>query len=441
VSIVDLKEWAEATPDSVAELRDVDLGNEVQRKLFTQLRELQMIELQEIRQGLTVRTTSFVGSVRVGSATIRIRPKIDAKGFSTLLGYALGLAQIHFLPEQEIELATRAFQDLLVVRLTSEVRRLISRGLHRQYTRRNEWLSNPRGRILFDVLAAQGAITSASLPCSYHDRDEDILPNRVLRAGLELGAQSAFDSVVRTRALQTAALMRESVGHASLEPNTFKLLARHTGRLTSHYAPAFRLIRLLQAGHGISPIPDGPTIPLPGFLFDMNVLFQEALGRFLREWTPNAQLREQYRLAEVFRYRSEYNPRQKRAPTPRPDYVVMREGRVVAIADAKYRDLWTTDLPRDILYQLSVYALSQPDCKTATILYPTNDATASEARVSINDPVAVAQRAEVVLRPVNLDSFAELLRTPRSAATERGRREFAEYLIYGNRAGVKLRTS
>ena len=47
-----------------------------------------------------------------------------------------------------------------------------------------------------------------------------------------------------------------------------------------------------------------------------------------------------------------------RAPTPRPDYVMSRGGHIVAIADAKYRDLWKRDLPSGMLYQLSVYALS-----------------------------------------------------------------------------------
>ena len=57
------------------------------------------------------------------------------------------------------------------------------------------------------------------------------------------------------------------------------------------------------------------------------------------------------------RYRPGFNPRRQRSPTPKPDYVLFRHGHVVAIADAKYRDLWEQSLPPSMLYQLSVYGI------------------------------------------------------------------------------------
>jgi 5-methylcytosine-specific restriction enzyme subunit McrC len=134
----------------------------------------------------------------------------------------------------------------------------------------------------------------------------------------------------------------------------------------------------------------------------------------------------------VFSYQPAFNPRRKRTPTPRPDYVVRRKGRVVAIADAKYRDLWERDLPRDMLYQLSVYALSHEECRTATILYPTSASSlALESRISINDSVIGRARAQVCMRPVLLPMLADLVTQPRTAINDRRRRDYARYLVYG----------
>jgi 5-methylcytosine-specific restriction enzyme subunit McrC len=165
----------------------------------------------------------------------------------------------------------------------------------------------------------------------------------------------ALDPAIRARARRTGAVLADSVQTMPLNPSTLRSLKHSASRLTAAYDPAFALVRLLMAGCGISATPGEESLELPGFLFDMNMLFQEGLGRFLRDWLADAKVSEQYRLTDIFQYQPLFNPRAKRAPTPRPDYVMSRGNQIVAIADAKYRDLWDRDLPSGMLYQLSVY--------------------------------------------------------------------------------------
>lgn len=430
---VDLLEWQRATPESHAELRSLDLRlGPQERALLARLDQRSMVTVQELRDGVAVSTTSYVGSIRTGSLAVRIAPKLKGPPFSALLGYAVGLP-VSLLPEHDVPLTVAALQDLIISSLTTEISRLLAGGIYRTYLTREHPLATPRGRILFSHLA-RGPVTTATLPCRFDERNENVLPNRVLLAGLELAARLAVNPEIRARAQRLRATLGDRVESVLLTGDTFRALRDGSSRLTRAYEPAFGLIRLLVAGSGVGLGGGTESADLPGFLLDMNRLFQDALERFLREWLEGAEVMPQYRLQDVFRYAPDFNPRRQRSPTPRPDLVLWQRGRVVAIADAKYRDLWEHSLPPSMLYQLSVYALSHADCQTAVILYATTAASAREARIAISDPIRGGSRARVVLRPVCLPILADLVRRKRTPSDDRRRHVYAEQLAFGPKA-------
>jgi 5-methylcytosine-specific restriction enzyme subunit McrC len=110
----------------------------------------------------------------------------------------------------------------------------------------------------------------------------------------------------------------------------------------------------------------------------------------------------------------------------------MDHGQVCSILDAKYRDLWEHEVPMHWLYQLAIYALSQPEGIDAIILYPTMEAEAREARVAIHDPVYGTGRAHVVLRPVNLLRLDRFITDQGKKQNERERMAFTRWLAFGN---------
>jgi 5-methylcytosine-specific restriction enzyme subunit McrC len=125
------------------------------------------------------------------------------------------------------------------------------------------------------------------------------------------------------------------------------------------------------------------------------------------------------------------NPRNRRPPVPRPDFGVFHQGKPVAVLDAKYRDLWEGQLPREMLYQLAVYATTQ-ELGAATILFPTTNGSATEARIAVYDPVFGRQVAQVNLRPVVLPHLEKLLMAKSGAGVLRARREYSLRLSHGN---------
>lgn len=175
---------------------------------------------------------------------------------------------------------------------------------------------------------------------------------------------------------------------------------------------------------------------LPGFFFDMNSFFERLLYRFLKENLLNFTVHEQYRLTGMIAYNSEHNPKRRRSPTPRPDFVITEGEKLVGILDAKYRDLWEQSLPRDMLYQLAVYALSQGWNGRSTILYPCTNSDSVSQVIEINEASANSGKARIFLTPVHLTRLSELLQD-KSVLARKKRAVYAENLVLG---GTNIRS-
>ncbi|HVB25758.1 MAG TPA: hypothetical protein VNG51_27725 [Ktedonobacteraceae bacterium] len=430
---ITLREWEYCTPESSdSTLAGVFLKDDPETKRIVQaLSESRTLEIAELRNGLSIRASSFIGRITLGDLQITVQPKITGAPFIRLLRYAYDLRDLDLSTVTSYVTEQSAFQELLIAQLIEEVQELISRGLQRRYVRRDEEMVSPRGTLQVHRIVRQGGVVSATLPCTYYPRIEDCLINQVLLQGLLLAARLTNDSTLLHQLYHLARPLQENVNAIRLDNHVLKKLYREMDRLTAAYRSAIKLIELLQAGEGIALNEDTATMLLPGFLFDMNLFFQTLLSRFLREHVQGYTVQDQYNIRGMMSYDPAHNPQNRQAPTLRPDYVVHRGANVVAILDAKYRDLWESRLPEHMLYQLAMYALSQPGGVEATILYPTISSDAEDARIIIRDPIYEESRASVVLRPVNLLELDELLNSSRTIGNQRKRSVFAEWLAFG----------
>ena len=428
-----LLEWQSLDPSPGSDLEGVSLSDSATRHVAAQLTQAGILEVQELRTGLHVQASSFVGRLQLGDIEVTVQPKIVQMQLVRLLRYGYGLRELRLYRPAGYAVVVDSIPDLLARQLAAEVEELLSRGFRRAYIRTEEELGSPRGRINVQGIARQGGVIRAALPCIHHPRTEDSLLNRVLLAGLRLGARITRDAALALTLNRLAATIAEGVSIARLDGVVIQQAWQSVNRLTAAYTPALTLIEMLARGRGITLDEHEARVSVPGFLFDMNRLFQAVLSRFLRENLAGLIVRDEYRLKGMLAYHPHGNPWHRTAPTPRPDYAVLDGSRVITLLDAKYMDLWERRaIGRDILYQLAIYALSQPPEATAVILYPTGDVDARDAQVEISDPVYGRSRAHVVARPVQLGRLEPLLTENIGPSAARDRAEYARWLVFGS---------
>lgn len=102
-------------------------------------------------------------------------------------------------------------------------------------------------------------------------------------------------------------------------------------------------------------------------------------------------------------------PGLKSVPTPRPDLIARHRqtGRAVGVYDMKYRDLWATSVPRDILYQLSTYALAVDSHAPSVVLYPAASGVNPDMKLAIQ--VVGGRERSVVFRAIDWSTAARLV--------------------------------
>jgi 5-methylcytosine-specific restriction enzyme subunit McrC len=426
---VDLPEWARVSPTADVRLRGFRIEGSADRELARCLAEQRVLEISGRDDGLAVRSFSHVGRIELGGITITVRPKLAANSLLELLRYAYSLRDLRLLSDASFATGEHGLQDLVIAQLQSEARELIHRGVARRYVRRSEELASPRGRIDVGRMARQRNPAATAVSCTHHPRSSDFLLNQVVRAGLELARSLALAPFLRRGIAQTAAIFAELASPLELSAAILRMARRRLDRLSATYAPILRLVEILYDSSCLDLGQGATTVRLNGFLFDMNRFFQALVGKFLRESLPNCRVQSEVSLRGMMTYAPGFNPLRRRSPLPRPDFVVMRGREEKFLLDAKYRDLWRTELPREMLYQLGIYAMSQPRGATAAILYPTEDPAATEAIIDIKEPTTEATRAHVALRPVVIPQLLALLGT--SASGERDRQTLASALAFG----------
>ncbi|MBL7492510.1 restriction endonuclease [Frankia sp. AgB1.9] len=299
--------------------------------------------------------SSTVGLVRAGDVELVLTPKVGVARLLWLIGHAQNQSGWR---DDDVDLEET--DDLvagLAVAFAHRAGRALAPGVLRGYQTVEETSPMLRGRLReADQLRTRlGRVYP--LEVRYDDYTADIPENHLLLAAtrrlLRLPGVPAATRIELHR-------LNRGLADVTQRPPGTRLPMPAVSRLNRRYQPALRLAQIVLANHGIDMpaapnAPGGPTVAATGFLFDMNKVYEDWLTATVRiALEPYGGVVEGQRVIHLD---------ESGRLAPRPDITWWRDGRCLAVLDAKYKSPKGHDFPADDLYQLIAYctALDLPE--------------------------------------------------------------------------------
>jgi 5-methylcytosine-specific restriction enzyme subunit McrC len=384
--VIELEEWRQVVrPD--LELTDAD------RALAATLAQGQegRLVVEELRAGLRVRATSWVGLVRFAGFDVRVAPKLAGEhvGLVQMLEFAAGLPGLRRLA------ASRTLEvmpdldlfDLIALLLIEATDAVVRDGLLADYVEREETVAALRGRLLADRQLTRRFGRVDLLECRFDEWETDVPENQLLAAALGVCAARVRDDAVRLRARRLAALLAEVCDPAGADLRRIRETLVYT-RLNEHYREAHALAWFVLEGLGVRDLLAAGDARSFAFLIDMNALFERFVWRVLDRLAAGRGWRVHYQRKDRSILWNEATDRSYAGVIP--DLLVGRaggSGGLLAI-DAKYKQYDLRKLGNEDVYQTFLYAFAYAGdaaLPEALVIYPASQPAAVEAALQVRD--------------------------------------------------------
>lgn len=331
-----------------------------------------------------LRARQMVGLLAAPGCSLEILPKVDPAApdekaetvrarLVSLIDLALGLdigdgqaAAMAHGADSLLEVFIRLFAD----RLLAQTRR----GLPRQYLPCEDDLPALRGRLDVTRQFTVNAVRPDRLSCRFDVLSHDIALMRVMAATvISLGKRTRMPAT--RRSLDELRFVLADV--TLLPPSSLPWDAVRIDRTNRSWESLFRLARLLMGREWQATGHDSAGHAGTSLLFPMERLFEDAVATLLRRALAGSGIEvvAQGGLKSCLGDWREDAPCEGRVFQTRPDLLLRRSGKVIAVIDTKWKRLSADPLDRKHgvsqadVYQMMAYARLY-ECERLMLLYP-----------------------------------------------------------------------
>jgi 5-methylcytosine-specific restriction enzyme subunit McrC len=343
-----------------------------QARQMAALRQRHRFDVFEWVGEATLAARQYVGAVQLGDLTIEVLPKVEGIDGTTMRRNLVAMLSTAYQLEVSVgESAGVAVQrfgllEFLVRLFANGLFVEIHRGLVRRYELREENLGVLRGRVLVAEQVRKNAAAPERIYCGFEEFTEDNPLNQVLKAALRL--LLAFSRNLDNQRVLAELLLAfegvEDVDRRRLPWNDIRI-----DRLSARYVPCLNLASLFLR-QTPPDVTAGQASGLSVF-FDMNVLFEEYIGRAAAK--ALRPLGYDVRLQDARRHLAYDDVAERDVFLLKPDIVGRVGDKAAWIIDTKWKEL-TPKKARDGVSQgdmYQMYAYSQRyECPDVVLMYP-----------------------------------------------------------------------
>ena len=314
-----------------------------------------------------LRATSYVGTIKIPSHIITIKPKIGHLNFFKMLLYS---EKISDLPSFENKVKIEEGEDLVdfMAKLFCEsMTPIIQDGIYRNYTSVVEEISTIRGKLLVVQNIRSPRISQEKFFCEYDEFSADILENQILLYCSQLLSELVASEKIKEKLVRIQQqLQKEGVSEKILD--TYHLDQITYQKFNEQYEEILKLCEFILRITWYGDFSNKEEIPINGFLYNMNTLFQnfvtKAVEKIFVDFNVDWKAREQ--ILENIPIIPDGIPTKTIDPgILKPDIVIRtKKNDPALIIDTKYKD---HDPPAADYYQSLAYALTM-DCPVLLLL-------------------------------------------------------------------------
>lgn len=305
--------------------------------------------------GWQLRADHYVGTLVLDDLHITILPKTPVTNLFYMLTYAYQLPQ--FRKEETLVTIGDDIFEFIVRIFLNQTQMLLRQGIYRSYVEQDDAQPYLRGRLLLADHLRHHTVHVGRLVQRTNEHTSDVQENQILKYTLWLLTQLDYRQPTLVGMLRRAYTMFGEVSHVVSTAADCRRI--HFTRLNERYHPPIQLAALLlrhlslESGRGHERF--------FSYLFDMNLLFEQFVGRYLQEafhYHPTISIALQEKIwldAE-------------RQETGIPDIVMKQNDQTLCVLDTKYKQFNGSPDPRD-RDQMWVYS-QRLRAKAGILIYP-----------------------------------------------------------------------
>lgn len=306
--------------------------------LLLQEQHSKHIDIKRDGDCFSLKPRNYVGFITLPERIIYIKPKIPDDNLMFIISYLYDQVDlgedIYFSDRQ-----TDSILDIMAFILTSWAGKLIKKGLHRKYIKKQERIPRVRGKII----PLKNLFHYDRIHCEFDELSHSIYENVILKATLRLILTIPVLDEIKNYA-RTLVMLLAEIENRELEERLFQRI--HYTRLNKNYVRIIDLCYLIYKNYALYQA--SHKLCFPGFLIDMNAIFEEFVRKLLIRNLPEEKISKKH----IREWASGIDL--ALLPEMKPDIVI--DGRLVI--DVKYyRDVLSSKgkLRSDHIYQILSY--------------------------------------------------------------------------------------